>query len=509
MPQFQSFRVVPKISIEDKEILSLVYTPGVGSSCLAIKENPDMVSVLTNKINSVAVFSFDYESALKRCLFLKSTLLIDSYPFVVKDNGDKNENSYNENLKLILQNIEQNFCAIDLSLIKESVKGTDFELQIPVLTEPVADLKDFFGAISRNVFMFNTSKLKGDISEKSIQLHELAGGVIETELCEEKRNKPIAVVSDGTAVLGFGNIGAEASIPVLEGKIALYSQLADVDGIVLSLKTQDSKEIIKIVQLLEDSFSGVHLEDISAPSCFEVENTLIETLKIPVFHDDQHGTAIIVLAGILNSLILAKKELSDAKIVINGAGAAGSALARLLLFAGAKNIILSDSKGAVFAGRAENNENLEDLAKYTNLSCKKGSLKESIKGADIFIGVSKGNLVTPEMVCSMGEKPIVFALANPVPEILPDEAIKAGAFIAATGRSDFPNQINNSLAFPGLFKGVLEAKAPRITDEMKLESALIIASLVKEEELSPVKIVPEGLDCRVVNAVCENIKSKF
>lgn len=500
MPQYQSLKTVTKIPVNDKEILSLVYTPGVGSSCLKIKDTPELLNLLTNKVNSVAVIAQDYESALKRALFLKSVLLIDAYPLVISDK---------EQLKFIVENIELNFCGIDLSLMADFAKDIDFNVEIPVLTTPVDDIKDFFGAVARNVFMFNTSQLKGDVGEKSLQLHELAGGVIETELCEEKRRKPLAVISDGTSVLGFGDIGAAASVPVLEGKIALYAELADIDCVPLAIKTKNPNEIIKLTQVLADSFAGIHLEDIAAPACFEVENTLIETLNIPVFHDDQHGSAIIVLAGLLNSLVLENKKLSDTKIVINGAGAAGSATARLLLYAGAKNIYMCDINGAVYQGRKENDTNLEDLAKKTNPGNKYGDLKEIIKNADVFIGLSRGNLLTDEMVKSMKENPIIFALANPVPEIMPERAQKDGAYIIATGRSDFPNQINNSLAFPGLLKGVLDARLSKITDEIKLECAFAIASLVKDDELSKDKIVPDGLDHRVTMTIAEIIKDKF
>jgi malate dehydrogenase (oxaloacetate-decarboxylating) len=505
MPQYESLKIVPKIPIENNGILSLVYTPGVGSSSLKIQENPDMLPVLTNTVNSVGVFAFDYESALKRALFLKSTLLIDAYPFCVKEVAK-------EDLKFVIENICVNFCGIDLSLMSDFAQDIEFNVPIPVLKGAAANLKDFFGTISRNVFKLDISQLKGDTSEKSLQLHELAGGVIETELCEEKRAKPLAVVSDGTSVLGFGNIGSAASIPVLEGKTALYSELAGVDGVILALKSQEPEDIIKTVQILENSFSGIHLEDIAAPQCFYIENTLINTLDIPVFHDDQHGTAIIVLAGLLNALILAGKELSDIKIVISGAGAAGSAIARLLQFAGAKNMYLCDSKGAVYEGRPQNNPNLEDISKFTNLERKKGGLREIIKGADVFIGVSRGNIVDEDMIKSMsqsGKGPVVFALSNPVPEIMPDKAKNAGAFIFATGRSDFANQINNSLVFPGMFRGVLEAGVPEITNEIKLESAIAIASLVDKTELTADKIVPESLNRSVPYFISETIKSKF
>ena len=502
MAYSQGIKVVPKIEIKDTDILSLIYTPGVGSSCLKINENIEAEKIYTNKINSVAVLSFDYEQSLKRAIFLKSSLLIDAYPLCIKNTSE-------EDLKFVVENITPNFCGIDLSLISDHVKNTEFNVDIPVLKGIVPDIKEFFGTISRNVFMFNPSQLQGNISEKSLQLHELAGGVIETELAEEKNKKFVAIVSDGTAVLGFGNIGADAAIPVMEGKAALYASLAGVSAMSLCIKTQVPEEVIKIVQLLEESFSGIHLEDIAAPACFQIENTLIDTLKIPVFHDDQHGTAIIVLAAILNSLTLAQKELSEVKVIINGAGAAGSAVARLLLSAGVKNLIILDSKGAIYKGRPKNNKNLEDLALYTNLNQEKGNLAEEIKGADIFIGLSKGNLLSPEMIKSMNQKPIVFALANPVPEIMPDEAHKAGAFVVGTGRSDFPNQINNSLAFPGVFKGAIDGNIHKITDEIKLNCAIALASIVKQEELTPEKILPDPLDPKVVQKITEIMSSRL
>ena len=284
MPQYKYLKVVPKISIDDKDTLSLVYTPGVGASCLKIKETPEASMVYTNIINSVGVIAFDYEKALNRAIFLKSTLLIDAYPLVVKENVSK------EDLKFAVENIDINFCAIDMSLMEDFVCDIEFNTEIPVLKGAVADLKGFFGAISRNVFMIDITKLSGDVSERSLQLHELAGGVVETELTEEKRNKPVAIISDGTAVLGYGNIGALASLPVMEGKAALYAELADVDAMCFCIKTQKTDEIIKIAEMFSESFSGIHLEDISAPQCFEIEQTLAERLDIPVFHDDQHGT---------------------------------------------------------------------------------------------------------------------------------------------------------------------------------------------------------------------------
>lgn len=498
----KGFKTVPKISIDDKDTLSLVYTPGVGSSCLKIKEMPDAAKVLTNKLNAVAVISFDYEKALKRALFLKSVLLIDAYPLKIKE-VSKDE------LKFAVENIEINFCAIDLSLMSDFVQDIDFEVEIPVLKGVVADLKDFFGAISRNVFMIDPSKLKGDVAERSLQLHELSGGVVETELCEEKRKKPVAIISDGTAVLGFGNIGALASLPVMEGKAALYSELADVDSMVFCFKTQVAQEIIKLTQIFEESFSGIHLEDISAPSCFEIEETLEKTLKIPVFHDDQHGTAIIVLAGLLNALVLEDKQISQVKIVLSGAGAAGSAVAKLLLFAGAKNIVLNDINGAVFKGRESNDKYLEELAEMTNPNDEHGGLKDTIKNADVFIGLSKGGILTEEMIQSMEYRPVVFALANPIPEIMPDEAKHAGVFIISTGRSDFENQINNALAFPGLFKGLIDGNIKKATNEIKLESALVIASMVPQDELTPENIMPDPLNRMVPLEIARVIMEKF
>ena len=271
MPQFKGIKTVPKIQIDNKDTLSLVYTPGVGASCLKIKENPEASMVYTNRINSVAVMSFDYQKSLQRAIFLKSVLLIDAYPFEIKENTTQND------LKFAIENLEINFCAIDLSLIQEFAKDIDFNVEIPVLKEPVSDLKDFFGAISRNVFMIDITKLKGDVSERSLQLHELAGGVIETELTEETRNKPVAIISDGTAVLGYGNIGALASLPVMEGKAALYADLADVDSVVFCTKTQNVDEIVKILQIFENSIRP--LKCTSSPTYFSLTLSAAENKK--------------------------------------------------------------------------------------------------------------------------------------------------------------------------------------------------------------------------------------
>lgn len=493
--RFKGINIEPKYEVKDKESLSLVYTPGVGSSCMAIKQNPEASFVYTNRLNSVAVIAKNYQKALERAIFLKDTLSIDAYPFCIK-------NLTKENLTFVVENIEPSFKGIDLSCIEENIKDIVFNVKIPVLTKPVKDLEAFFGCISRFAFV---PKLEGTIQEKSLKLHDLMGGAINTVLSEEATQKPIAVISDGSAVLGFGNIGAEAGLPVMEGKSALFKTFGNVNAFPLCIKTQEPNEIIKLILLLEDSFSGVNLEDISAPRCFEIENELKKKAKIIIFHDDQHGTAIVVLAALLNALHLADKKLENVKIVFSGAGAAAQAVCRLLLIAGAKNITLNDKNGTVYAGRQGNSKYLEELAQKTNLSSQKGTLKDSMKGADVFIGLSAGNILTKEMIESMAEKPIIFALANPVPEIEPEEAKEAGAFIVATGRSDYPNQVNNSLAFPGLFKGLLEKGLNEVTDKIKLECAFALAELVAEKDLSVENILPNALDFRIPEAIAQSI----
>ena len=492
--QFKGINTEAKWHVEDKESLSLVYTPGVGASCLAIKDNEEASFVYTNRLNSVAVIANEYKKALDRAIFLKNTLLIDAYPLCIND-------LTKENLVFIVNNIEPNFKGIDLSCVEIDISELEFDVEIPVLTEPVKDIEEFFGCLSR----FALPKLEGNLQEKALMLRDTMGGVLSTVLSEEPTKKPVAIVSDGSAVLGFGNIGPYAALPVMEGKAVLFKELGNVDAIPLCIKTQKPEEIIKLVLLLEDSFSGINLEDISAPRCFEIEDTLKEKSKIIIFHDDQHGTAIVVLAGLLNSLHLANKKLEEVKVVFSGAGAAAQAVCKLLLKTGFKNIIMNDINGAVYAGRAENDQSLEKISQYTNLKCEKGTLADTIKGADVFIGLSAPNVLTPKMIKTMADKPIIFALANPTPEINPKEAQKAGAFIVATGRSDFDNQVNNSLAFPGLFKGALEKNLNKITDEMKIECAFAIASLVSEEELSPSHIIPDALDYRVPEAIAESI----
>ena len=302
----------------------------------------------------------------------------------------------------------------------------------------------------------------------------------------------VAVISDGTAVLGLGDIGPEAAIPVMEGKAVLFKYFAGVDAFPICLSTKDTEKIIEAVTLMAPVFGGINLEDISAPRCFEIEKRLKETLDIPVFHDDQHGTAVVVLSGLINALKLVNKKMEDVKIVVNGAGASAIAVSKFLMSAGAKNILLCDSKGIVYEGRTENmNPVKEEMSKITNREKVKGKLKDAFVNSDVFIGLSGPNLVTKEMVSSMASDAIIFAMANPTPEILPDEAKAGGARIIATGRSDFPNQVNNCLGFPAIFKGALQVRASDITEEMKLAAAYAIASVIPENELHEENIIPD------------------
>lgn len=319
------------------------------------------------------------------------------------------------------------------------------------------------------------------------------------------RGNIVAVISDGSAVLGLGNIGPEASMPVLEGKCILFKEFGEVDAIPIALKTQETEEIIHTIKNLEPSFGGINLEDISAPRCFEIEQRLVNEMQIPVFHDDQHGTAIVVLAGLINSLKIINKKINEIKIVINGAGAAGTAIAKLLLEYGAKNIIVLDTKGAICSKRTDLNFAKKEIARLTNHNHQQGNLREIIQSANVFIGVSKGNLLDEKMIKSMQKDAIIFALANPIPEIMPDLAKKYGARIIATGRSDFPNQINNALVFPGLFRGVLDSRAKQITEEMKIECAKALA-LVVGKELNEDFIIPNIFEKKVHNAVAEAVK---
>lgn len=317
----------------------------------------------------------------------------------------------------------------------------------------------------------------------------------------------VAVVSDGSAVLGLGNIGPYAAMPVMEGKAVLFKEFGGVNAVPICLDTQDTEEIIKTVAYLAPGFGGINLEDISAPRCFEIEERLKQMLDIPVFHDDQHGTAIVVLAGIINALKVTGKKKEDCKIVVNGAGSAGVAITKLLLTYGFPDIIMCDKTGIVSKETEGLNWMQQKMTEVTNLQNRTGTLADAIKGADIFVGVSAPNIVSEEMVASMNKDAILFAMANPVPEIMPDLAKKAGAKVVGTGRSDFPNQVNNVVAFPGIFRGALEGRATQITEDMKLAAAIAIAGLVPEEELSEDNIMPEAFNPRVAEVVAEAVKS--
>ena len=376
-------------------------------------------------------------------------------------------------------------------------------------------------------------------SEKALKLHEEWNGKIETvskaavksredlalaytpgvaEPCKVIAENPeaaytytiksntVAVVSDGSAVLGLGNIGPLAAMPVMEGKAVLFKEVGGINAFPICLDTQDTEEIIETVVRIAPAFGGINLEDISAPRCFEIEERLKERLSIPVFHDDQHGTAIVVLAGIINALKVTGKNKETAQVVVNGAGSAGIAITKLLLTYGFQNITLCDKAGMICEGMEGLNWMQEKMAKVTNLGKRTGSLADALKSADIFVGVSAPGIVTPEMVASMNHDAILFAMANPVPEIMPDLAREAGARVVGTGRSDFPNQVNNVLIFPGIFRGALEGRACAITEEMKLAAAEAIASLVSEEELSDVNILPAAFDPRVADAVSQAVK---
>ena len=317
----------------------------------------------------------------------------------------------------------------------------------------------------------------------------------------------VAVVSDGSAVLGLGNIGPYAAMPVMEGKAVLFKEFGNVNAVPICLDTQDTEEIIKAVTYLAPGFGGINLEDISAPRCFEIEERLKEILDIPVFHDDQHGTAIVVLAGVINALKVVGKKKEDCRVVVNGAGSAGVAITKLLLTYGFPNIIMCDKVGIVSKDTEDLNWMQKKMTEVTNLNNETGSLADALKGADIFIGVSAPNIVTPKMVASMNRDSILFAMANPIPEIMPDVAKAAGARVVGTGRSDFPNQVNNVVAFPGIFKGALEGRATQITEEMKLAAAEAIAGLVPADKLSDDNIMPEAFDPQVAEVVADAVKS--
>ena len=320
-----------------------------------------------------------------------------------------------------------------------------------------------------------------------------------------RRSNLVAVVTDGTAVLGLGDIGPEAGMPVMEGKCALFKAFGGVDAVPICVRSKEVDDIVKTVSLIAGSFGGINLEDISAPRCFEIEEKLKETCDIPIFHDDQHGTAVVTLAALLNALKLTGKKMEEIKVVTSGAGAAGIAIIKLLIAMGLKNVILCDRKGAIYEGREGLNKEKEEMAKITNKDHEAGTLEEVLKGADVFIGVSAPGCVTQDMVRSMNENPILFPMANPTPEIMPDLAKEAGAAVVGTGRSDFPNQINNVLAFPGIFRGALDVRASEINDEMKIAAAKAIAAFVTDDLLSADYIIPSALDKNVATAVAEAV----
>lgn len=340
------------------------------------------------------------------------------------------------------------------------------------------------------------------VAEPCKEIHEDPRKVFEYTM---KRNT-VAVVSDGTAILGLGNIGAEASIPVMEGKAVLFKSFSGIDGVPISLKTTDTDEIVNTVKLLEPNYGGINLEDISAPRCFEIEERLKKETNIPVFHDDQHGTAIVTVAGLINALRIVDKDMSDIKVVLNGAGAAGIAIVKLLYSYGIRDMIMCDSKGAIYEGRRHGmNETKEQVAKWTNRDKTEGDLEEVIQEADVFIGVSVADILTQDMVRSMADDPIIFAMANPNPEINPDEAKEAGAKVIGTGRSDNPNQINNVLAFPGIFRGALDVEATHINEEMKQAAVEAIANLIDSDELDPDYCIPGPFDSRVAPSVAREV----
>ncbi|MDU0469433.1 NAD(P)-dependent malic enzyme [Staphylococcus epidermidis] len=360
--------------------------------------------------------------------------------------------------------------------------------------------------ITPNVKVTNKQQLSlaysPGVAEPCKEIHEDPRKVYEYTI----KGNTVAVVTDGTAVLGLGNIGAEASIPVMEGKAALFKSFAGINGVPIALDTTDTQEIIKTVKLIQPNYGGINLEDISAPRCFEIEETLKKETNIPIFHDDQHGTAIVTMAGLINALKIVNKELTDIKVVLNGAGAAGIAIVKLLHAYGVNNTIMCDSKGAIYSGRNLGmNDTKTYVAKWTNKDKVEGSLEEVIKDADVFIGVSVADILTQNMVKTMADDPIIFAMANPNPEINPNEAKQAGAKVVGTGRSDFPNQINKVLAFPGIFRGALDVEATHINEHMKKAAVEAIVHLIDENELHPDYCIPGPFDKRVAPSVAKNV----
>ncbi len=533
-----SFEINLKHKLETLNELSLIYTPGVGFSSTCIAQNRDLVNRLTNRKNSIAVI-YDCKKhpesylpyAQGVCNILKKTVNLDAYPIVSKG----------YDINIILENLEPSFAGFYVF--------SDTNIKIFSTALVTTDLEDFdFDQIVENgrkllaqISKESSAEITYDENEfrnKALNLRSFLKGVIETEntyknlsiqdvrdifskeklekLSEQIKKNPelasqftskkdtIAIISDGSAVLGLGNIGAYAALPVMEGKSAIFKSLGDINAIPICLKTQNIDEIINISAAISYSFGGINLEDINAPRCFEIEEKLIEKTNIPIFHDDQHGTAIIVLAALLGSIKLAEKNISEIKVVMSGAGAAAQAVAKILLKAGINNLILCDKDGVISKTSKHENKYLRKIAQITNPNNENGTLKDIIKGADVFIGLSTGNILNKEMIKLMNKKPIIFALANPIPEIMPEEAKEAGAFIVATGRSDFENQINNSLAFPGIFKGLLLKGIKKVTDDIKYKAALAIAEYAKEN-LTEHNILPNALDKITVERIIQAI----
>lgn len=470
-----------KLPVTTKRDLSLIYTPGVGECCLKIKENPKMAMELTNKANSIAIFAFEnkkYLAVKKSDDYRKKGF--DAYPIILKTSKISTQR--------IVESLHPTFGTFDISLIEEKLDTSKINTAIPK-SQVLFEVPDVL-------------KLSDDIKSASVELHSLTKGVIKQAWCD-KEPKIVGIISNGSAVLGFGNIGPDAAMPVMEGKAALFKKFGNVDAIPICIDAIDIDEFTEIVKALEPTFFGINLEDICAPDCFDVEEKLINDMNIPIFHDDQHGTAIVVLAGLINALKLIEKTKKDAKIVFSGAGAAALAVSKLFLAYGFENIILTDIDGIIYSGRKGNDKYLEKISQKTNLKLEKGTLKDAIKNADIFIGLSAQDVLTTEMIKSMAKKPVVFALANPNPEIMPDNAKQAGAFIVATGRSDFANQINNSLVFPGIFKGILQSDKKIIDNKIKIKAAIALSSRVNR--VNQDKIIPDALDMAVPELISKAV----
>ncbi|MDD3593653.1 MAG: hypothetical protein PHX18_03395 [Candidatus Gastranaerophilales bacterium] len=537
----RNFETELKHKVDNLEDLSLIYTPGVGASCKQIEADSAFVNTLTNRKNSVAVifdalkcpYSF-IPHAEAVCAILKKVADIDAYPLL----------STGYDINALVRNLEPSFGGfyvfsntkvVDFSkvIVQENLDGYEFEAVVENARTMKQELESFkvesFSACSSDTLASHALNLRASLNGviqvknnfKLLSIKEMSEKFSKENLdkiAEQIRKTPqavweltskkhtVGIITDGSATLGFGNTGAACALPVMEGKAALFKTLGDIDAFSLCLKTQDVDEIVKISTAISYSFGSINLEDINAPRCFEIEEKLIEKCNIPVFHDDQHGTAIVVLAAFLAACDALGKDYKQVKVVMSGAGAAAVAVAKLLLKAGVKNLVLSDKYGVIHKNRTENmNKYLVKMAQVTNLQNEEGTLKDVIKGADFLIGLSAGNIVDEDMVKSMNENPVVFALANPVPEIMPDIALEAGAAIVATGRSDFPNQINNSLAFPGVIKGVLEKHVKVITEDLKVACAKAIYDYTKELGISELNILPNALDKEVVARIANAI----